>query len=73
MDQNPRPKGTEFFFKSCQMLDVLPGGKVAGSGDTPYRDQPTMNLPETSFDVLSMLTLSSLLGNEFCEFITCWK
>lgn len=30
-DQNPRPKGTEFsFFKSCQMLDVLPGGKVRG-------------------------------------------
>lgn len=71
--QNPRPKGTEFSSESCPMLDVLPGGKITGSGDTPHGDQPTMNMPQTSFDALSMLTPSSLLGNEFCDLITCWK
>ena len=49
------------------------GGKITGSGDTPHGDQPTMNMPQTSFDALSMLTPSSLLGNEFCDLITCWK
>lgn len=74
LGQNPSPKGTEFsFFSPCKMLDVLPGGKFTGSWDTPHRDQPTMNLPETSFDVLSALTLGSLLNNDFCEFIACWK
>lgn len=55
------------------MLDVLPGGKVTGSWDTRHGEQPTMNLPETSVDVLSMLTLHSLWGNESWEFITCWN
>lgn len=69
-----RPRGTEFSFcRLCEVLDILPGGKFRGSWDTPHRAQTAETLPEPSFDAVSMVTLSPLLDNEFCEFITCWR